>query len=45
MFYFFSENINIKHTSILYMSCIGKTACFPVNYALHSLQPGRNEEP
>ena len=29
----------------LYMSCISKTACFPVNYAPHSLQPGRNEEP
>ena len=23
---------------MLYMSCISKTACFPVNYALHSLQ-------
>ena len=29
----------------IYMSCISKTACFPVNYAPHSLQPGRNEEP
>ena len=29
----------------MYMSCISKTTCFPVNYAPHSLQPGRNEEP
>ena len=28
----------------VYMSCISKTACFLVNYAPHSLQPGRNVE-
>ena len=31
-------------TGQLYMSCISKTACFPINYAPHSLQPGRNKE-
>ena len=25
-----------------YMSCNSKTACFPVNYTPHSLQPGWN---
>ena len=33
------------HVLHAYMSCISKTACFPVNYALRSLQPGRNVEP
>ena len=28
-----------------YMPYICKTACFPTNYAPHSLQPGGNEEP
>ena len=30
--------------TLIYMLCISKTTCFPVNYALHSLQPGRNGE-
>ena len=36
------ESFIKKEIETVYMSCISKTACFPANYAPHSLQVGRN---
>ena len=42
--FFFCNKVRMLLTPWGRVSCISKTACFLVNYAPHSLQPGRNVE-